>query len=116
VLGNFQFSTSNNCEGYRFAKQVIVPFDSNNHMGSEIFDLVHFDIWRLTSISSLSDYNYYICFVDDYSQYTWVYLMRNRSELLQIYTEFTNKIHTQFHKCIKKKFDLMELENIFHPP
>jgi len=27
--------------------------------------------------------------------------MRNRSKLLQIYTDFTNTIHTQFHKRIK---------------
>jgi len=27
--------------------------------------------------------------------------MRNRSELLQIYVDFTNMIHTQFNKCIK---------------
>ena len=32
--------------------------------------------------------------------------MRNQSELLQIYTEFTNMIYTQFHKRIKKfQFD-----------
>jgi len=70
-------------------------------MASEIFDLVHSDIWRPAPISSLSGYNYYICFVDDYSRYIWVYIMRNRSELLQIYTEFTNMIYSQFHKHIK---------------
>ena len=65
MLGKFQFSNSNNCEGYHFAKQVAVPFDSSNHMASEIFDLVHSDIWRPAPISSLSGYNYYVHFVDD---------------------------------------------------
>jgi len=82
VLGKFQFSTLNNCEGCHFAKQVVVPFASSNHMTLEIFDLLHFDIWGPAPISSLSGYNYYVYFVDECSRYTWVYLMRNQSELL----------------------------------
>ena len=35
-----------------------------------------------------------VCFVDCCSRYTCVYLMQNRYELLQIYTEFTNMIYT----------------------
>ena len=76
MLGKFQFSSSNNCEGCRFAKQVVVPFGSSNHMALKIFNLVHSDIWGLVPISSLSGYNYYVCFVDDCSRYTWVYLMQ----------------------------------------
>ena len=72
VLGKFQFSSSNNFEGCRFAKQVDVPFGSNNYLASEIFDLVHSDIWGKAPISSLSGYNDYICFVDNCSRYTWV--------------------------------------------
>jgi len=70
-------------------------------MTSEFFDLIHSDMWGPAPISSFSAYNYYVCFVDDYSRYTWIYLMRNRFELLQIYTDFTNMIHNQFHKHIK---------------
>ena len=114
VLKSFQFYCSNKCESCYFVKQIVVPFAPSNHIASEIFDLVH---WYLGSnhISSLPGYNYYVCFVDDYSRYTWFYVMRSRSELLQIYTGFTNMIYTQLCKCIKK-FDLIELENIFHPP
>ena len=72
MLKNFQFSSSNNCEIYRFAKQTVVPFTSHNRMTSEIFYVVQSDIWGPTLISSLSGYNYYVCFVDDYSRHTWV--------------------------------------------
>ena len=44
VLEKFQFTSSNNCEGCRFAKQIDIRFGSSNHMASEIFDLVHSDI------------------------------------------------------------------------
>src|SRR4051812_33858265 len=49
----------------------------------------------------ISGYSYYVSFIDDCSCYTWVYLMRHRSEVLQIYTDFTNMIYTQFRKRIK---------------
>ena len=101
MLKNFQFSISNYCEIYHFAKQTDVPFTSSNHITSKKFDLSHPDIWGPVPISSLSNYKYYVYFVDDYSRYTWVYLMRNRSEILQIFADFTNIIHTQFHKHIK---------------
>ena len=94
------FSSSNNCEGCRFAKQVVVPFGQQSYMLQKFFGLVHSDIRGPAPISSLSGYNYYVCFVDDCSRYTQVYLIRNRFELLQIYTKFTKMIYTQFHKRI----------------
>ena len=39
--------------------------------------------------------------MDDFSRYTWIYLFNNRSELYQIYRDFTNMIQTQFSKPIK---------------
>jgi len=67
VLRKFQFSSSNNCEGCHFAKQVIVPFGFSNHMASKIFNLIHSNIWGPAPIFSLSGYNYYVCFVDECS-------------------------------------------------
>src|SRR3954471_18438929 len=52
-------------------------------------------------VSSISGYSYYICFIDDFSRYTWVYLLRHKSEVFQEYTDFTNMIQTQFQKRIK---------------
>ena len=39
--------------------------------------------------------------MDDFSIYTWIYLFKNRSELYQIYHDFTEMIETQFSKPIK---------------
>jgi len=66
VLEKFQFSNSNNCKGYRFAKQVVL-FGSGNYMALKIFDLIHSDILGPALISSLSGYNYYVYFVDNCS-------------------------------------------------
>ena len=40
-------------------------------------------------------------FIDDHSRYTWIYLMKHRSQLCSIYQSFTRMIHTQFSTPIK---------------
>ena len=35
--------------------------------------------------------------MDDFSQYTWIYLLHHRSELVSIYQPF----HTQFNRTVK---------------
>ena len=44
---------------------------------------------------------YFVIFVDDFSRYSWIYLFKNRSEISQIYRDFTKMIETQFSKPIK---------------
>ena len=65
------------------------------------FDLIHSDVWGPSPISTPGGSRYFIIFVDDFSLYTWIYLFKNRSELYQIYRDFTKMIETQFSKPIK---------------
>ena len=39
--------------------------------------------------------------MDDFSRYIWIYLLKNRFKLSQIYRDFTKMIKTQFSKPIK---------------
>ena len=53
-------------------------------------DLSHSDVWGHSPITSISGSCYFVMFVDDYSSYSWVFLMRSRDELLNIYLNFAN--------------------------
>ena len=44
---------------------------------------------------------YFIIFVDNYSQFTWLYLLHSRSELPQTYYDFANMVKNQFNRMIK---------------
>ena len=57
-------------------------------------------------------FRYFVTFVDDYSQTTWLYLMNNHSELFShfraLYAEISSyfrafyvEIHTQFHVSVE---------------
>ena len=65
------------------------------------FDLIHSDIWGPSPTATLGGSKYFVIFVDDFSRYTWIYLMHNHSELAQIYRTFAQMISTQFSKTMK---------------
>ena len=50
---------------------------------------------------SPSGFRYFITFIDDYSRTTWLYLMKNSSELFSHFRAFRAKIHTQFYVYVK---------------
>ena len=54
-------------------------------------------MWGPCPIVSPTEFRYFVTFVDDYSRTTWLYLMKNRSELFSHFRAFCAEIHTQFH-------------------
>ena len=46
-------------------------------------------------------FRYFVTFVDDYLQTTWLYLMKNRSNLFFHFRAFCAEIHTQFHVYVQ---------------
>ena len=50
-----------------------MPFNISESMPTDIFDLVHFDVWWPSSVSSIGRSRYFFfVFVDDYSRYSWI--------------------------------------------
>jgi len=60
----------------------------------------HSDIWDPSRISSMG-YRYFVTFIDEFSRCTWIFLMKEQSEIWSILTSFVNEIKTQFGKTIK---------------
>ena len=77
-----------------FRKQPTLPFNTNESISTDIFDLIHFDVWGPSSVSSIGGSQYFVVFVDDYSCYSWNFNMKYRSELLQVYYNFAKMVET----------------------
>ena len=52
-------------------------------------------------VPTVEESRYFVIFVDNFSRYTWIYLMKNHSEVLTIYLDFVKMIQTQYSKAIK---------------
>ena len=77
------------------------PFNKSEPFSSTPFDLVHSDIWGPAPIPTKGGSCYFVIFVDDYSRYTWIYLLQCRSELTDVYQNFHKMVQTQFSRTIK---------------
>ena len=95
-------STKNfDCVSCQLGKQPALRFNTSESISSDIFDLIHSDVLGSSSVSSINGSRYFVVFVDDYSRYSWIFNMKHRSELLEIYSNFVKMVETQFSKCIK---------------
>jgi hypothetical protein len=48
-------------------------------VSSHPLELIFLDVWGLTP-ESVGCYKYHVSFVDDYSKFTWIYLLKHKSE------------------------------------
>lgn len=51
-------------------------------------EIVHSDICGPISPSTFDDKNYFVTFLDDYTHFSIVYLIKNKSELFQCFREY----------------------------
>ena len=90
--------SSLNCELCQYVKLHHVHLNPRvNKRASAPFELIHSNVWSPCPIMSPTGFKYFVTFVDDCSSVTWLYLMKNRSELFSHFTTFCAKIQTQFH-------------------
>lgn len=82
------------------------PFNAKGRRAQELLELVHMDVCGPMSTQAKGGYEYFITFIDDYSRYGYVYLMRRKSETFEKFKEFRTEVENQLGKCIKAiRFD-----------
>ena len=97
---NFKESRSP-CDICHYAKQRKLSFPHSLTHTSNIFDLLHADIWGPYVTPSISGHKYFLTLVDDFSRFTWIILMKTKSEARQHLTNFISFIETQFNRKLK---------------
>ncbi|XP_071933222.1 uncharacterized protein [Coffea arabica] len=95
----FQSLSLLDCESCQFAKHHRVNLSPRvNKRADAPFALVHSDVWGSSPVISKTGFKYFVTFVDDHSRMTWLYLMKNRSELFSHFCAFCAEIKTQFKR------------------
>ena len=87
------------CESCQLGKHTRSHFPNRvNKRASSPFALVHSDVW---GPSRTIESRYFVTIIDDFSRCTWLFLMKNRSELFSIFEIFYKEIKTQFGVSIR---------------
>jgi hypothetical protein len=89
------------CEHCIYGKQICVRFPSGATRENGILELVHSDVFGPLIVPSLRGSLCYVSFIDDFSRKTWIYFLRNKSEVLDKFKEFKSLVENQTDKNIK---------------
>ena len=77
------------------------PFLSNDRRAKGVLDIVHSDVCGPMSALSLSEYIYYVSFIDDYSRKTWIYFLKSKGEVFGKFQEFKAPVENLTERNIK---------------
>ena len=64
-----------------------LPFVSSTREVKSPLEIVFSDVWGPAQ-TSVSGHNYYVSFVDAYSRFTWLYLLKHKSDVFDIFIQF----------------------------
>jgi hypothetical protein len=88
------------CDACQLAKSHQLPYSSSVHHSSSPLDLIFYDVWG-PAPTSVGGYKYYISFIDDFSKFSWIYLMHDRSEAPHIFMQFKTHVERLLDTTIK---------------
>ncbi|GMP87678.1 hypothetical protein CsSME_00039951 [Camellia sinensis var. sinensis] len=90
------------CEHCVLGKQTRIKFGTAIHRTKGILDYVHTDVWGPSKTASLGGKHYFVSFIDDFSRRVWIYTMKHKDEVLDIFLTWKKMIETQTGRRIKK--------------
>ncbi|KAJ0435796.1 putative RNA-directed DNA polymerase [Helianthus annuus] len=88
------------CQSCQLSKHKRLPFSDSTTRTLLPFSILHCDLWT-SPILSHAGYKYYMVLTDDFTQFTWVYPLKYKSETFTKFTHFHNFVKTQFNLPIK---------------
>jgi GAG-pre-integrase domain len=100
LLGNFNIETINTCESCLRGKMTKALFPKKSERTSDLLALIHTDVCGPMNTCTRNGDRYFITFIDDYSRYSYVYLMRHKCESFEKFKEFKTEVENQLNKSI----------------
>ena len=89
------------CESCLSGKMTKAPFLGSSERAKDLLGLIHTDVCGPFRTSTMNGERYFITFIDDFSRYGYVYLLRHKHEAFDIFKLFQNEVENQLNKKIK---------------
>ena len=83
------------CRACLQGKQVRIPFKRSNWRASEKLQLIHTDVCGPMPEESLNGSKYLITFIDDCTRMCWVYFMKTKAEVNEIFFRFKREVEKE---------------------
>jgi hypothetical protein len=100
VLPHINSEDFNICESCIKRKMTNKSF-SKHRKSLQLLEVIHSDICRPFRTKTHRGMKYFITFIDDYSRYGYIYLMKNKLEAIDKFKEFKLEVEKQLERSIK---------------
>jgi transposase InsO family protein len=102
-LTNVHFKKDMICSAYQAGKQVGVHHRHKNIMTTERpLELLHMDLFNSIAFISIGGSKYCLVIVDDYSRFTWMFFLQEKSKTQKTLKKFLRRAQNEFELKIKK--------------
>ena len=90
------------CENCVYGKHRRVKFlKVGKEKKSEKLELVHSDVWGPAQVSSLGGSHYYVIFIDDSIQKTWMYFLKKKFDVFETFKKQKDFVENKIRKKLK---------------
>ena len=69
---------------------------------TKLLELIHSDLGDLEETMTRGGKKFYVTFIDDYSRFTRVYLLRNKDEAFNMFLSYKDEVENQLDRKIKR--------------
>jgi hypothetical protein len=102
-LKDITFEKDKLCNVYQGRKQVGNTHPKKSTMStSKTFELLHMDLFVPTTYTSIGRNKYGFVIVNDFTRYTCVFFLIDKSDVFATFKTFIKRIHNEFETTIKK--------------
>ena len=89
------------CDVCELAKHTRATYPSSSERSQNPFEVVHSDVWGPSVVTSLLGERWYVTFIDGFSRCTWLYLLKQKCDVLSAFKNFYALICNQYNAKVK---------------
>uniref|UniRef100_A0A8R7Q7D9 Integrase catalytic domain-containing protein n=1 Tax=Triticum urartu TaxID=4572 RepID=A0A8R7Q7D9_TRIUA len=93
------FNKESVCDACQKGKSHQLPYPKSISESKFPLELVFSDVWG-PAVETVGRKQYYVSFIDDFSKFTWIYLIKHKSEVFQKFHDFQKLVERQFDRKI----------------
>jgi len=80
---------------------------------TKLLGLIHTDLADLKQTMSKGGKNYFVTFIDDFSRYTKMYLIKHKGEAFDMFLTYKTEVENHLNKKLKE-LDQIKVVNMFY--
>jgi histone deacetylase 1/2 len=92
-------STPYVCDSCQLAKSHQLPYPISTSRSTVPLEHIFSDVWGPAPLSA-GKHSYYVSFIDDFSKFTWIYLLKSRADVYQVFLNFQKYVERKFDRKI----------------